>query len=334
MQAYTTQPLALQTMDNPFQNTQLLATLIIPHLETYLALHSEVNYLILEYPPEHLPTVLALQKLVGVDLLKVAQIVDSKSAEKSPFTHIRGQSISSNGTDKTSSPRSKPVRPGSVDVGMSKANFILTSSASDTEIASFIATVRKLLMDSSSFYKPEEAPQKQSQPKEQYKQQYIPPPPPVPNKPQPPPKTAQSQPEPEPKQETKPTPTKTKHRPPPLTSSFSPFPKTNGPQSPASMHTIRPMASALSSPVASTRPASIAETIKTFKSAKSRVTRRSTKSRRRPPTADGVSIMTYDPAEDSDYDMEERRLMPIFIQKPKTLQKPNSRKALKFLGLA
>jgi len=44
--------------------------------------------------------------------------------------------------------------------------------------------------------------------------------------------------------------------------------------------------------------------------------------------------MTYDPAGDSDYDEEERRLMPIFIQKRSQVQKPNSRKALKFLGLA
>ena len=96
MQAFTAQPLANQTSDNPFTNSYLLATLIVPHLEIYLALHSEVRYLLLQYPPEHLRTVLALQKLLGVDLMKVAQIVDSNSKEHlPPFTHLRGASIGS-----------------------------------------------------------------------------------------------------------------------------------------------------------------------------------------------------------------------------------------------
>ena len=43
--------------------------------------------------------------------------------------------------------------------------------------------------------------------------------------------------------------------------------------------------------------------------------------------------MTYDPNDDSDLDIEERRLMPLFMRKP-TATKPNSRKALKFLGLS
>lgn len=286
MQAFTAQPLTNQASDNPFSNPYLLATLIVPHLETYLALNSEVRYLLLEYPPQHLPTVLALQKLVGVELMKVAQIVDAKSGDLGAFKHIRGASISRI-VEKTD----HLGKPSCSDVSVSKANFLLTSSASESEISTFINTVRKILTGVSQYYAPEE----------------------------PPVSVAQAAPTREPSTR--------KTKPPPLTSRFSAFPKSNGLQSP----TTPGFAGGSLSPTPS-RPPSVAETVKTFKSAR---TARSRKSRRRPPTADGgESIMTYDPAEDSDYDFEERRLMPIFMQKSSRRPKPNSRKALKFLGLA
>lgn len=305
MQAFTAQPLTNQTSDNPFNNSYLLATLIVPHLETYLALHSEVRYLLLEYPPEHLSTILALQKLVGVDLMKVAQIVDSKKTDMGPFTHIRGASINSQSAKQGQSPLGKPVASGTAaDIIVSKANFLLTSSASDTEIATFIATVRKILMEVSQFYTPEESLQ----------------PPPPPKKPTPSVTSA----------------TANKNRPKPLSGNFSAFPKPSGPLSPTTpspTNTITPYKSL--SPQPSTRAASIAETVRTFRTGR---TGKSTKKsrRKRPPTAgeDGQSVFTYDPSADSDYDDEERRLMPIFLARHHRRPKPNSRKALKFLGLA
>lgn len=299
MQAFTAQPLTDQSSDNPFSNSYLLVTLIIPHLETYLALHSEVRYLLLEYPPEHLSTILALQKLVGVDLMKVAQIVDSKNTDMGPFTHIRGASINS---QKKQSPLGKPVgSTTAADIIVSKANFLLTSSASDTEIATFIATVRKILMEVSNFYTPEEAQQ----------------PPPPPKKPTPPTSSI-------------------KNKPKPLAGNISAFPKMSGPLSPTTpspTNTLTPYKSL--SPPPSTRAASIAETVRTFRTGR---TGKSTKKsrRKRPTTAgdDGQSVFTYDPSADSDYDDEERRLMPIFLARHHRRPKPNSRKALKFLGLA
>lgn len=290
MQAFTAQPLTNQTSDNPFNNPYLLATLIVPHLETYLALHSEVRFLVLEYPPEHLSTILALQRLVGVDLMKVAQIVDSESSDMGRFTHIRGASI--NNKEKSQNPLGKPVGSSAgsaADFTMSKANFLLTSSASDAEIATFIATVRKILMDISQFYTPEEPPQTPSEPKSNLKSKLL----------------SQS-------------------------GNFSPFPKAGATLSPnSSSPTGIVGVHGLASPAPSTKAASIAETVRTFK------TTRTGRSRRKAlPTADTESAMAFDPAEDSDYDMEERRLMPIFYQQPPKLQKPNSRKALKFLGLA
>ncbi|KAI5456344.1 hypothetical protein BGZ63DRAFT_92399 [Mariannaea sp. PMI_226] len=289
MQAFTAQPLTSQTHDNPFTNPYLLATLIIPHLETYIALHTEVKFLLLEYPPEHLPTMLALQKLVGVDLMKVAQVVDSNSKDL-PFTNLRGPS-SLNSPDQGCAGRygsSLPSAGVAYDVTVSRANFLLTSTASESEIATFISTVLKILREISSFYTPEE---------------------PV----------------------KKPTPKKEKPKLAPLQASFSPFPRVSSvPQSPI----LSPPLSAKygtappPSPSIYSRAGSIAETIKTMKSSKSRGGR----SRRKAQAADNQSIMTAE-LSDSDWDQEDRRVMPIPVRRPAD-RKGNSRKALKFLGLA
>ncbi|PKS10405.1 hypothetical protein jhhlp_002156 [Lomentospora prolificans] len=158
MQAFTAQPLAKQTNDNPFTNPYLLATLVIPHLETYLAAHSEVRLLILEYPPEHLATVLAMQRLVGVDLMKVAQIMDSKLG-KSLFAPIRGHRSheSSEAPTPVTSPTGyyginpSPTRPVE-NVTPATANYLLTSTATDAEVSTFLSTISKILSEISSFY--------------------------------------------------------------------------------------------------------------------------------------------------------------------------------------
>ncbi|KAF5024044.1 hypothetical protein F66182_3892 [Fusarium sp. NRRL 66182] len=291
MQAYTAQPLTSQTKENPFANSFLLATLIIPHLETYLALHSEVRYLILEYPPEHLSTVLALQKLVGVEMMKVAQIVDANSKDI-PFTHLRGNSI--NGPDQGPVGRFEASLPSSCstgyDITVSKANFLLTSTASDAEIATFITTISKILSKISDFYIPEEFPRK-----------------------------------PSPK----------KYKPPSLAGALSPFPRvSSAPQSPPMSPALggRLGAAPPGSSAISSRAPSIAETVKTAKSAHSTKSKQSRiKSKRRVSAADNQSILTVN-VDDSDWDKEDQRIMPI-LEKQEA-RKGNTRKALKFLGLA
>lgn len=175
MQSFTSQPLARQTQENPFSNPLLLATLIIPHLETYLAAHSETRFLLLEYAPEHLSTVLALQRLVGVDLLKVAALLNAEAAEPRPpgsprspppmlqrrMTHkSKASSVSSRASTVLLSAthlRSPDTSP------FARANFVLTSSASDSEITAFISAVWKVLIDVSPFYIPEGAPRSSAQ---------------------------------------------------------------------------------------------------------------------------------------------------------------------------
>lgn len=286
MQAYTAQPLTSQAYDNPFANSFLLATLVIPHLETYLALNAEVRYLLLEYPPEHLPTVLALQRLVGVDLMKVAQIVDSQSRDPMPFTHIRGASISNSETE--SQYKKSPTSSGiSSEITFSEANFILTSTASDAEINTFLCTVQDILMSVSNFYTPEGVSSKASS---------------------------------------------WRTRSPSLQSKFSAFPKISGTSqssSPTTPRTPRYTYRAASSGLSSRAP-SFTETIRTMKSSRSKHSRLTKK--RSVLSPDGQSIMTVD-LSDSEWDLEDRRLMPTLVQKP-DIHKSDSHKALRFLGLA
>ncbi|ROT42346.1 hypothetical protein SODALDRAFT_13209 [Sodiomyces alkalinus F11] len=301
MQAFTAQPLAHQTHDNPFTNSYLLATLIIPHLETYFVTHSEVRFLLLEYPPDHLPTVLALQNLIGVDLMKVAQVVDSNADEPLPFTHIRGGSLgrvsndsSRPGSAASHAQRSTPSPPPSAapeNVSISKANFLLTATATDTEITTFISTIRNLLIEVSRFYAPED--------------------------------TSKSK--------------VAKRTPAPLSPAFSPFPSlglNSPPLSPPPVSPPPPVGRTTTlrppSPALSYKAPSIAETVRTTRSGRSRQGRLYRLSNT---PENRNSIDTLDLEDDSDCDMEERRLMPIYPGKP-PVQKGNSRKALRFLGLA
>ncbi|KAI1388306.1 uncharacterized protein F4822DRAFT_428926 [Hypoxylon trugodes] len=175
MQAFTSQPLTSQTQDNPFSNPLLLATLIIPHLETYMAAHAATRFLLLEYPPEHLTTVLALQRLVGADLLRIVGILYSEDsgAKACPSvnipvrrnTHVR-MNTSQSGISATSTRTGAtlyapaPAAGGAKQTTFSKANYLLTSSANESDIAELISRVWKILIDVSTFYIPDGVAQK------------------------------------------------------------------------------------------------------------------------------------------------------------------------------
>ncbi|CAI4218100.1 unnamed protein product [Parascedosporium putredinis] len=163
MQAFTAQPLAKQTDENPFANPYLLATLVIPHLETYLAAHCEVRLLVLEYPSEHLATVLAMQRLLGLDLMKVAQIIaaDHHSASGNhlfgPLRGARSQESSRSATP-TKWPSthyygvsSSPSR-SAENLTPATANYLLTSRATEAEVSTFLSTISAVLAAISPLY--------------------------------------------------------------------------------------------------------------------------------------------------------------------------------------
>ncbi|KAK8025164.1 hypothetical protein PG990_002987 [Apiospora arundinis] len=170
MQSFTSQPLTNQTENNPFSNPLRLATLLVPHLENYITAHPQTRFLVLEYAPEHLSTVLCLQRLIGVDLFKIAAIL-SPDPPKSKRGHRPGLPSSSKTFGSASSVMSRTSSiksivasspsPGSQSPGaesFSKANFVLTSQVSESEIALFVSTVLSVLMSKSSFYVPERPP--------------------------------------------------------------------------------------------------------------------------------------------------------------------------------
>jgi hypothetical protein len=287
MQAFTAQPLANQSCDNPFANPYLLATLLVPRLETYLAAHPAIRFLLLEFPPEHLATVLALQKLVGLDLMKVAQVLDSSKENTGPFTHIRGASIASQAEKPKAmaeAEKPSPIPTCESDVSVSKANFLLMSTASKAEVDTFVSTVQAILEKLSSFYKTQEPQSKSCQVTQDL--------------------------------DLKPLPPIQRQNLPTLQSNFSPYARRPSPELPLSAVMLQPPQ--LDSP---TSVSTFSDTVPTPRSARSRFARHW--------KSEQIPVHAFD--EDSDYDIDERRLLPMFLQKP---PKGNSRKALKFLGLA
>ncbi|KAK3371306.1 hypothetical protein B0T24DRAFT_314937 [Lasiosphaeria ovina] len=160
MQAFTCQPLTRQARENPFTDSALLASLVIPHLETYICSHPNIRFLIIEYPAEHLSTVLALQQLIGADLLKVACILngDNPAAFQRPSSAPPGFGDASEYDESPAGPQG----PFSGTRQFSKANYLLTHLAAGSETASFVASIRETLVSISDFYVPEVPPRKGS----------------------------------------------------------------------------------------------------------------------------------------------------------------------------
>jgi len=157
MQSFTSLPLTKQTSDSPFANSTTLASLLMPHLETYLSAHPQVRFLILEYTADHLTTVLALRKLVCSENVKVAGITSSdirpstasSGSEKYAFAELR----SIGGLDAFNN----PISPKTASIPFTKANYILTSSATRTEISGFVSAIRDTLISRSDVYGSTEA---------------------------------------------------------------------------------------------------------------------------------------------------------------------------------
>lgn len=169
MQAFTRQPLAKQT-HNPFSDPTLLAALIIPHLDTYLSTNPNVHFLLIEYPAEHLPTILALQNLIGAEMMKIVGIV--KGGSPSQSTLSRQTDTAESSTKPSVTPQAclhALSPPGAIlsSSSISKANFLLVSTATAFETAAFVAAIRESLISISDFYIPEHPLYKHPCPKRQ-----------------------------------------------------------------------------------------------------------------------------------------------------------------------
>lgn len=152
MQAFTAQPLTRQCHGNPFSDRSLLAALIVPHLEGYLHTHPDVRLLLIEYPAEHLGTILALRKLIGIELMKVVGILNG---DGDGSTLIRPLTTKTAADPRFQNEFGDRVRALMGACSFSKANFLLASSATHAETAAFIAAIRESLISVSDFYIPE-----------------------------------------------------------------------------------------------------------------------------------------------------------------------------------
>lgn len=168
IQAFKPQPHSPHTLDDPFRNPVLLAILILPQLERYLSVHSDIRYLILEHAPQHLPTVLALQKLAGLDFFKVAQIVNTIDGDNSPFKQLDLVDPSNLDDSKSIASIHSSLAAYSDDA-TSKANYLISVKASSEAVADF-ATVIWRLHDSSH-----KSPSNQTKKAEKAKQERSPP---------------------------------------------------------------------------------------------------------------------------------------------------------------
>ncbi|KAH6670130.1 hypothetical protein B0J14DRAFT_111888 [Halenospora varia] len=180
MHTFCSLPLTIQSTFNPLSNPELLATLLVPQLEAYLASNTSTRFLILQYPANHIATVFALRKLLGSEMFKIAGILDSLASDPPPSFVFRPRTPVNN-----SFPNEKPkcLRADSFQVVRQKASFanaavtktssminlkqqdnpisfaradyLLPSTATDSEITTFLSGIWKTLMEKSSFYTPE-----------------------------------------------------------------------------------------------------------------------------------------------------------------------------------
>lgn len=185
MQSSNTRLLTSLAANTLIDSPYALACLLIPHLDTYLAINTATRFLLLSYPPEHLATVISLQKLIGADTFKVlgilntSDISDPSSSTPSSTSSSRSPSIVSierligASTPSLASPvspysnnnnninidfvsRRRPIRASRRRrMSFSRADYLLSSSTTQSETGHLLSTIRQLLVDTDpAFYSP------------------------------------------------------------------------------------------------------------------------------------------------------------------------------------
>ncbi|KAI6421411.1 hypothetical protein MCOR07_004100 [Pyricularia oryzae] len=291
------------TQDDPLGSPMVLAALIIPHLDMYLTAHPDVRFMILEYPAGHFPTVLALQRLMGDHIVQVAGIVPEQRA----YAPRRRGSIRS---IQASAPSLQSFTIANQTITLSAhADITLAATAKEDEVSAFISDIWNTLVDASDFYTPDHMPARPSK-KEARPVSFSLSAPPSGALPRIPSTSVGTQTLAEPQEPPETAMPSTRRRNRSRRRSPSPTPSTKS------------------------RAFSIAS-FRTSKTVKSRAARRVTMGTMATTGGGTESILDfYDPAEESDYDLEERRLMPLYMTRGQVPRKANTRKALKWLGLA
>lgn len=154
------QTLAAQQARNHSKSTgtDVLATLALAQLDLYLRTYpssslpasSSMRLVLLDYPMELLPVVLAIQQLAGREMVQVASVIaveDSKYRLESrrPGFQMLQQPLLS--------PKHRFSLPPFIGVAQNQSsfkrvNFLLTSAANETDVEAFVASIRKIMLSS------------------------------------------------------------------------------------------------------------------------------------------------------------------------------------------
>ncbi|KAI9647538.1 hypothetical protein NHQ30_003923 [Ciborinia camelliae] len=177
MQTFMSQPLLARKNLDPMTDPILLANLIVPHLETYLATNSLVQFLVLSFPFDQIATVIALRSLLGSDLVKVAGVLDTLSSDPPSFSkyplsqfhssHHSHDVVTISLRHAEHSQRYPPKSSFDAETILSqssssfspffKADYHLPSTASPPEIQNFLTLIRKNIVERLSWYNIEQA---------------------------------------------------------------------------------------------------------------------------------------------------------------------------------
>lgn len=165
----------MAAMLEPTIDARLLATLLIPQLEMYLATNLCVRFLVIQYPPSHLPIVLALRDLIGTSLMRVTGLLNS-NAEPATFPSRLPNPLSKSVMDARRQrftrileddymadirappiPARAPGRPSIANemVTFARTNYLLPSGSNELEIKSFLDGIFDALVQRSLWYAPE-----------------------------------------------------------------------------------------------------------------------------------------------------------------------------------
>ncbi|PQE22798.1 gastric mucin protein [Rutstroemia sp. NJR-2017a BBW] len=168
MRSFMAQPSAMRKDLDPLTDERLLASLILPHLETYLATTEAVRFLVLTFRHDQIALVLAMRNLLGSDIFKVAGVLDTFSSDPPAFAqlprrsaHLSMETIASSAQSKrsplyfpsnTTFETFESPHPPSPPSSFSEADYHLPYPASTSEIQNFLLLIRKNVAIRSQWY--------------------------------------------------------------------------------------------------------------------------------------------------------------------------------------
>lgn len=170
MQAFSMQSRVTGSSVDPLSEPELLAALLVPQLETYMAANGSTRLLILHYPTIYLSTMFAMRKLLGPSLFKIAGILNCLTSEPPSFPRPQRASSFNPLSNEAVALRarlnhikrvlaeSQNPRSSVQQVSFSKANYLLPSPTTSAEMTTFLTQIRQSLISTSTFYTPEPPP--------------------------------------------------------------------------------------------------------------------------------------------------------------------------------